>query len=89
MVDGKLKSRRLRRVKVRTISGTKTQYVLRNRQIAKCAVTGKPLRGIPRKTPKKFGKMAKSQKTVSRKYGGYLSHQALKEKILNEMVLNN
>ena len=87
MVSGILKSRRLRRVKVRVTKGTTTHYRQRNRQIAKCAVTKKPLRGIPRMTNKKFGSLNKSQKTVSRAYGGFMSHSALKEKILKEMVL--
>lgn len=87
MVDGKLKSGRLAKTQVKCITGTKTHYRQRNRQIAKCAVTKKALRGIPRLTNKKFGKLNKTQKTVSRAYGGYMSHIALKEKILKEMVL--
>ncbi|MDA3854797.1 MAG: 50S ribosomal protein L34e [Candidatus Woesearchaeota archaeon] len=87
MVAGFLKSRRLRRVKVRVTTETRTHYRQRNRQIAKCAVTKKPLRGIPRMTNKKFGKLNKSQKTVARPFGGYMSHVALKEKILNDMIL--
>ena len=86
MVNGTLKSRRLRRVKVKCTKGTVTHYRLGNRSIAKCAVSGKPLRGIPRKTAKKFAKLNKCQKTVARPYGGYMSHSALKSKILNEMV---
>ena len=89
MVSGILKCCRFRRLKVRCTKGTVTHYEQSNRQIAKCAVTGKPLRGIPRLTNKKFGKLAKSKKTVSRAYGGYMSHTALKNKILNEMVLGN
>ena len=88
MVSGFLKSRRLNRVKVRTVKGTTTHYRLGNRSIAKCAVTKKPLRGIPRKTNGKFSSLSKSQKTVARPYGGYMSHSALKEKILKEVVLN-
>jgi len=87
MVNGVLKSRRLARVQVKCTKGTVTHYKQRNRSIAKCAVTGKPLRGIPRLTNKKFGKLNKSQKTISRAYGGYMSHTALKEKILNDMIL--
>lgn len=86
MVSGQLKSRRLRRVQVRTPSGTVTHYRQRNRQTPKCAVTKKPLRGIPRLTNTKFRNLSKSKKTVSRPYGGYMSHAALKEKILNDMV---
>jgi len=87
MVSGFLKSRRLRRVSVKTTNGTVTHYRQRNRSIAKCAVTKKPLRGIPRKTNRQFKNLNKSQKTISRPFGGYMSHIALKEKILNEIVL--
>lgn len=89
MTPGKNKSRRLKKVQVKTCKGTTTHFRQRNRQIAKCAVTKKPLRGIPRKTNKRFSKLNKSQKTISRPYGAYMSHQALKDKILNEMVLEN
>jgi len=88
MVSGILKSRRLKRVQVKTIKGTVTHYRQRTRQVAKCAVTGKPLRGIPRLTNRKFKNLPKSKKTVARAYGGYLSHTALKEKILKDMVFN-
>ena len=88
MVSGILKSRRLKRVQVKTQKGTTTHYRQRNRSIAKCAVTGKPLRGIPRLTNRKFKNLPKSKKTVARAYGGYLSHTALKEKILKDMVFN-
>ena len=87
MVCGRLKSRSLRRVQVRTSNGTVTHYRQGNRSIAKCAITKKPLRGIPRKTNRQFKNLNKSQKTVSRPFGGYMSHSALKEKILNEMIL--
>ncbi len=87
MVDGRLKSRRLSRQKVRTTKGTTTHYKQENRQIAKCAVTKKPLRGIKRLTNKKFGKLSRTQKTISRPFGGYMSGAALKEKIMNEIVL--
>ncbi len=87
MVSGILKSRRLKRVKVRTVKGLTTHYKQRNRSIAKCAVTKKPLRGIPRLTNRKFKNLSKSKKTVARPFGGYMSGSALKEKIIKEMVL--
>jgi len=87
MVSGFLKSRRLKRVQVKLPGGRNTtHYVQRNRSIAKCAVTGKPLRGIPRKTNRQFKNLNKSQKTVSRPFGGYMSHTALKAKILKELL---
>ncbi len=87
MVSGMHKSRRLRRVKVRTSKGPKMHYERRNRGSSKCAITKKPLRGLPRLTDAKYGRLNKSQKTVSRPYGGYMGHDALKKKILEEMVL--
>ena len=89
MVSGFLKSRTLRRVAVKTTNGNVIHYEQRNRGIARCAVTKKPLRGIPRLTNRQFKNLNKSQKTVSRAYGGYMSHTALKAKIISEMVLNN
>ena len=76
-------------MQVRTPKGTKTHYRQRNRSIPKCAITKKPLRGIPRLTNRKFKNLNKSQKTISRAYGGYMSGGALKQKILNEIVLNS
>ena len=87
MVSGILKSRRLARVKVKTVNGTVTHYKQRTRSAAKCAVTKKPLRGLKRLTNKKFGKLNRTKKTVSRPYGAYMSGSALKEKIIQEMVL--
>ncbi|MCA9496388.1 MAG: 50S ribosomal protein L34e [Nanoarchaeota archaeon] len=86
MVSGILKSRRLKRVQVKLSSRTTTHYKQRSRSIAKCAVTKKALRGIPKLTNRKFKNLNKSQKTVSRPYGGYMSHTALKKKIIEEMV---
>ena len=87
MVSGLHKSRTLAQKQRKTPgSRTSVQYKIRNRAIAKCAVTKKPLRGIPRKTPTKFKNLNKSQKTVSRPYGGYMSHTALKEKIIKDLI---
>lgn len=85
--QGRLKSRSLKKVQVKTSKGTTTHYRQRNRSATLCAVTKKPLQGLPRLTNKKYSKLNKSQKTVSRAYGGYMSHSALKEKILRDIVL--
>lgn len=88
MVSGRLKSGRFRKIKVRVPGGnTKVQYEKRNRSHPKCAVTKKPLRGIPRMTNRRFKNLNKTQKTVSRPYGGYMSHKALRRKIIEEKVL--
>jgi large subunit ribosomal protein L34e len=89
MVCGKFKSRSLKRVFVKTPrNGTVIHYRQRTRGIAKCAITKEPLRGIKRLTNRKFKNLNLSQKRVSRKFGGFMSHSALKEKLLNEEILN-
>lgn len=89
MVSGIHKSRTLGKVQRKTPSGsTTTLYKRRNRSIAKCAVTKKPLRGLPRLTNTKFKNLNKTKKTISRPFGAYMSHTALKEKIMNEMIFN-
>lgn len=85
--QGRLKSRTLRRVHVRVTKGNRIHYKKRNRSSSLCAITKRPLSGLPRLTNKQFGKLNKSQKTISRPYGGYMSHTALKNKILDEIVL--
>ncbi len=91
MVSPGLRSRkRYRRVKVRTPGGkTVTHYRERNRNIDKCAVCKKPLRGLPRMTNRKFKNLNKTKKTIDRPYGGYMCHICLSKKILEEKVLNN
>lgn len=86
--NGMIKSRSLRKISVKVTKGTTIHYRQKQRAIAKCAVTKKPLRGIKRLTNRQFKNLNKTQKTVNRPYGGYMSHSALKEKILNEMILN-
>ena len=62
MVHGALKSRRLKRVQVKTPSGKLvTHYRQRNRSIAKCAITKKPLRGLARKTNRQFKNLNRSK----------------------------
>lgn len=91
MVQGQFKSRkRFKRVQVRTSGGnTVTHYRQKTRKANRCAVTKKPLQGIPRLTNRKFKNLNKSKKTISRPYGGYMSHRALKEKILNDMIFED
>ncbi|HIP90427.1 MAG TPA: 50S ribosomal protein L34e [Candidatus Nanopusillus sp.] len=51
----------------------------------KCAVCKKPLRGVVRDHPRKLRKYNKTQKRVSRIFGGYLCHSCL-EKLLKETI---
>ena len=87
MVSGKHKSRSLRRVYVRTPSGkNKIHYRKRNPGIAKCAVCGKPLHGIPRLLPSKFRNLAKTKKRPQRPYGGNLCSKCFRQKIMEKFT---
>ena len=88
MVSGFLKSKRLRKVSVKLPSGkTVVHREQRNRKPTKCAVTKKALAGLKRMTNRQYKNQPLSQKRVARAYGGYLSASALKQKIIEEMVL--
>lgn len=85
MVSGKHKSRSLRRVYVRTPGGkNKIHYRQRKPGIAKCAVCGKSLHGIPRLLHSKFKNLAKTKKRPQRPYGGKLCSKCTKQKIMEK-----
>ncbi len=84
------RTRSFRRKKVKLPGGRITiHYVKRKPKQAHEAITKKPLHGIPRLIPVKFRKLSKSQRTVSRPYGGVLSHSSLKEKIIASFPIVN
>uniref|UniRef100_A0A0K0E9I9 Large ribosomal subunit protein eL34 n=1 Tax=Strongyloides stercoralis TaxID=6248 RepID=A0A0K0E9I9_STRER len=53
----------------------------------RCADTGVILKGIKAVRPQKLSKLSKRQKTVSRAYGGHLSANAVKERILRAFLI--
>lgn len=86
------RSRSLRRFKLRTPGGILVlHYKRRKPKIAHCGNCGKELKGIPRERPYKMRTVAKSMKTVSRKFGGNLctgcSRETLKERARMEVKL--
>ncbi|OYT42341.1 MAG: 50S ribosomal protein L34e [Candidatus Aenigmarchaeota archaeon ex4484_224] len=70
-----------RKVKVRVATRTVTRIVRKTPKIARCAICGRPLHGIPRNVRK----LSKSEKRVSRKYGGYLCSKCARELIKKEI----
>lgn len=85
MVSGRFKSRTFRRVFKKTPGGkTVLTHILRKPKGAKCGKCKATLKGIARERPKKMQTMPKSQKRVSRPYGGNLCSRctriAIKEK---------
>jgi len=80
----KTKSRTFRRVKVRTINGTKTTYQRRKPKAGTCPETGETLKGVPRALPYKMKTMPKTHKRPERPFGGVLSSSAARKKIKNK-----
>ncbi|UCD07046.1 MAG: 50S ribosomal protein L34e [Candidatus Aenigmatarchaeota archaeon] len=77
-----LRSRTLRRVKKRLPGGGFIiHYLKRKPSPAKCAVCGRKLHGVPRKSPSIIKKISKSKKTPSRPYGGNLCSRCAREKV--------
>jgi large subunit ribosomal protein L34e len=82
MVSGKFKSRTFRRIFRKTPGAeTKIQYRLRKPQKAKCAKCKAILKGISRERPAKMKNLPKTQKTVSRPYGGNLCSKCMRSTI--------
>jgi large subunit ribosomal protein L34e len=81
MVLGKTKSRTFRRVKVRTITKTKTVYKRRKPKLGTDPKTGETLKGVKRELPGKMKNIPKSQRRPSRPFGGVLSSKSSREEI--------
>jgi len=86
MVEGKHKSRSLRRTHKKTPGGkTKKYYHARRPSVHKCAVCGVELKGIPRMMRTEAKNAPKSKKKVERPFGGFLCPGCLKAKLKKEL----
>lgn len=80
MVRRALRSRSLRRVKVKTPGGnTVTHYRKKKPKAAHCAGCGDELKGVPKERPHKMQNMAKTKKRPERKFGGVLCSKCSKQ----------
>ncbi len=67
-----------RRVYRRTPGGrTVVHYEPRKPSVAKCALCGRPLNGVPRLRSSRLRRLAKTEKRPERPYGGYICHRCL------------
>lgn len=80
MVRPSLRSRGLRRKKVRT-PGNKlvTHHERKKPGIARCAVCKKPLHGVPRLNPSEMRKLPKTKRRPERPFGGNLCSKCMRE----------
>tara|TARA_Y100000310_G_scaffold275670_1_gene292328 strand:+ start:5571 stop:5834 length:264 start_codon:yes stop_codon:yes gene_type:complete len=86
MPSGKHKSRTLRRVFVRTISGNVTKH-FRKRKSAKrsCGGCGSTLKGVPHNIQSKFKNLSKTKKRPERPYGGVLCSSCMRKKMIQQV----
>ncbi|OYT39883.1 MAG: 50S ribosomal protein L34e [Desulfurococcales archaeon ex4484_58] len=72
------RTRSRRRVYVRTPGGRLViHYEPRRPNIARCAICGRPLNGVPRLRPVELNKLAKTEKRPERPYGGVICPSCL------------
>ncbi len=85
MVSPRLRSRSLKRIKVRTPGRRSvTHYERETKVIARCGRCGSTLNGVPREV-KDLRRLPKSSKRPNRLFGGVLCHRCLDE-ILKESI---
>ncbi|MEM5821337.1 MAG: 50S ribosomal protein L34e [Candidatus Aenigmatarchaeota archaeon] len=81
-------------LKRKTPSG-KITIIIKKRKgdYVKCAICKRILNGVVKEHPRDLSRINKTQKTVSRIYGGYLCHKCLekllKSKIREKIILKN
>ena len=66
------------------------QYTTKKAKGPQEPVTGAlpgPLAGIPRMRPSKFKRLSHNQRTVSRPYGGVLSHRTVRDRIVRAFLI--
>ncbi len=81
-------------IKRRTPSGRITVLIKKKKgSYTKCAICKRPLNGVVRAHPRDLARINKTQKRVSRIFGGYLCHKCLerllKEKVRASLMLKN
>ncbi|PIY59991.1 50S ribosomal protein L34e [Candidatus Woesearchaeota archaeon CG_4_10_14_0_8_um_filter_47_5] len=84
------RSRSLRRVYKKTPGGRVVlHYEPRKPKAVRCPETGVPLAGVPRARPGDLVNMPKSKKRPERPYGGVLSSQAMRRKLIKKARSQN
>jgi large subunit ribosomal protein L34e len=73
-------------IKRKTPSGRITIIVKKKKgNPPRCAICKRPLQGVVRAHPSDLARINKTQKRVSRIYGGYLCHKCLERLIKNKV----
>ncbi len=84
MVEGKLRSRTFRRIKVKTPGARVTvHYRRRKPDFAECGGCGVRLNAVPRGYPSELKNMPKTAKRPERPFGGVLCSACMRSKIID------
>ncbi|EEB06798.1 60S ribosomal protein L34 [Schizosaccharomyces japonicus yFS275] len=62
-------------------------HIKKQGKIPRCGDTGVPLQGIPAMRPREFARLSRTKKTVQRAYGGCLSANAVKDRIVRAFLI--
>ncbi len=81
MVRRSLRSRSLRKIHVKTMSGVKIHFKSRPSSLPKCSCCKTVLKGIKKLLPYQYKSISKSEKKVNRPYGGNLCSSCMRLKI--------
>ena len=74
--------------KVRTPGGKLVlQYLKKRPHVPKCPITGVKIKGVKPATNQEKSRMFRRMKTVTRAYGGVLSHKAVRDKIVRAFLI--
>jgi large subunit ribosomal protein L34e len=84
MVRRILRTKRKRKVTIKTATQVKIHYRERKHKKVKCGSCKKELQGIPNLIKSKFRALTKSQRNVARKYGGNLCSTCSRKRIIEE-----
>lgn len=83
MVEGRRRSRTLRRIHVRTPGNRNVvHYAERKKSRPHCSTCGAELHGIKAMTPKQMHSVPKSKKRPERPYGGVLCSACMRRQII-------
>lgn len=63
------------------------QHIKKRASVAKCGDTGAQLAGVRTVRPRKYASLKKSDKSVTRAYGGSLSANAVRERIIRAFLI--
>ena len=85
MVQRYLRSRTIKRIKIKTTKRTAPHYRRKKPKQARCSICNDFLKGIPRGNNCEIKKLPKTKKRPERPYGGVLCSKCSRKKIMESI----